>query len=199
MRNHGITKIRSFFTGEEYLQKQSYITDPTYPYWLLYRNSFFDQVASKLTFNVFEVFRDRQITNSNSFKESILENSIRVLKSRNISDDGSTLLDIPGYDTYITKDTLKKLNVAQFLECDNVYLTPNMTYLPRMMKKPKGVIVNGSIAILIPKKPLSLTEEDMKYYSTKEYRNFYRIARNFQTRSLNIDSNSVFFFGIQNS
>ena len=30
---------------------------------------------------------------------------------------------------------------------------------------------------------------------SNEYRNFYKIARNYQTRSLNIDKTSVFFFG----
>ena len=71
-----------------------------------------------------------------------------------------------------------------------------MTYNPRVMRKPKGVITNGSAAILIPKdKNMYLTDEELEYYSTNEYREFYRIARNYQTRSLNVDSNSVFFFG----
>ena len=71
-----------------------------------------------------------------------------------------------------------------------------MTYLPRVIKKPEGIVTNGSIAILIPKdENLELTEKEMNYYSTEEYRNFYKIARNYQTRSLNVDSNSVFFFG----
>ena len=41
---------------------------------------------------------------------------------------------------------------------------------------------------------IKLTEEDMLFFSTDEYRNFYKIARNYQTRSLNIDKTSVFFF-----
>ena len=71
-----------------------------------------------------------------------------------------------------------------------------MTYKPRVMKNKKGFIVNGSVAILIPKENIELTEEQMRYYSTEEYRKFYKIARNHQTRSLNVDSTSVFFYGI---
>ena len=70
-----------------------------------------------------------------------------------------------------------------------------MKYNHRVCKKPLGTIVNGSVAILIPKGDIKLTEEDMLFFSTDEYRNFYKIARNYQTRSLNIDKTSVFFFG----
>lgn len=45
------------------------------------------------------------------------------------------------------------------MDRDDVYMTPNMTYKPRVMKKEKG------------------------YFSTEEYREFYKIARNKQTRS----------------
>ena len=40
-----------------------------------------------------------------------------------------------------------------------------------------------------------LSDSQLEFFSTNEYREFYRIARNYQTRSLNIDNNSVFFFG----
>lgn len=79
---------------------------------------------------------------------------------------------------------------------DSVYLTPNMTYKPRVMKNKKGFICNGSVAILIPKEKIELTKNQMLYYASDEYRSFYKIARNYQTRSLNVDTNSVFFYGI---
>ena len=64
------------------------------------------------------------------------------------------------------------------------------------MKNQKDVLVNGSIAVLIPKEPMKLTEKQMEYFSTDEYRKFYQIARNYQTRSLNVDATSVFFYGV---
>jgi len=186
------TKVFSLTENVRIEQKQSYIFDSKLPYWVIYRDNDFDSIYAKLKFGVFDVFRDRQITNS------IINNKfgIRVLKSRNISDDGSSILDIPGYDSYISIENAKNLSVFKFLEKDDVYLTPNMTYYPRVIKKPDGVLVNGSAAILMLKngqKPLS--QDELKYYASKEYRKFYRTARNQQTRSLNIDSNSVYFFG----
>lgn len=173
-------------------QKQKYIMDQTFPYWLIYRDANFDEIASKLEFNLFHVFRDRQLTNS-VLKD---QGEIRVLKARNIDDDGSGIIDIPGYDKYISSEELEKYSVITFLNSDNVYLTPNMTYKPRIIEKPKGIVVNGSVAILIPKFPFRLTDEQKKYFASKEYRDFYYTARNHQTRSLNIDNCSVYFFGI---
>ncbi|TNK94422.1 DNA (cytosine-5-)-methyltransferase, partial [Mycoplasmopsis pullorum] len=87
--------------------------------------------------------------------------------------------------------------VKKYIDNTNVYLTPNMTYKPRIIKKKEGYVVNGSIAILIPKDSnLKLSKRQMKYISSDEFRNFYRIARNYQTRSLNIDKNSSYWFGI---
>ncbi len=141
------TKLVSVTHNIDLVQDQKYIFDPVLPYWLIYRNDFFDMVCRKLNFDKFNVFRDRQITNT-----SVANNGdIRVLKSRNISDDGRDIIDIDGYDSYICCDAAKKLSVYEFIDRYDVYLTPNMTYKPRVMRKPKGVLVNGSVAILIPK------------------------------------------------
>ena len=71
-----------------------------------------------------------------------------------------------------------------------------MTYNPRVIRNADNVVVNGSVAVLIPKTKLKLTKRQLNYFSSKEYRQFYQIARNYQTRSLNVDSASVFFFGV---
>ena len=175
-------------------QKKSYICDDKLPYWVIYRNSFFDSFADKLEFNVFDSFRDRQITNKNTTHS---KGDIRVIKSRNISDDGQTLLDIRGYEEFISLSEAKNKAVYSYLNRESVYLTPNMTYKVRVMQKPNGFLVNGSVAILIPKRKINLKTEDLKFYSSDEFREFMQIARNYQTRTLNIDSTSVFFFGIK--
>lgn len=188
-----VTKIVSTTHGIELLQSQSYITDKKFPYWIIYRNKNFDKVAKKMKFDIFDVFRDRQITNALLSDKKI---GYRVIKSRNIPDIGSDLISIKEYDSFIDKKTAKNLSVFEYLNNDKVYLTPNMTYKPRVIKKPLGTLVNGSAAILILKsKEKALTKQQMAYFSTDEYRNFYSIARNRQTRSLNVDSSSVFFFG----
>lgn len=186
------TTVFNMIDSEELIQKQSYITDSFYPYWILYRNAFFDFVSKKLKFNCFTVFRDRQITNS----QLNTNTGVRVLKSRNISDDGKEIRDIEGYDSYISLHLAQKLSVYKYINDENIYMTPNMTYKPRVMQKPKGLIVNGSVALLFPRKDIEVTSSQLEYFSSDEYRQFYRIARNKQTRSLNIDSCSVFFLGL---
>ena len=64
----GNTIVESLPLNKVMIQQQKYITDKLFPYWLIYRNKFFDEVASKLEFNHFTVFRDRQITNSKTRK-----------------------------------------------------------------------------------------------------------------------------------
>lgn len=187
------TTVISITDNENRLVPQSYICDSKFPYWLIYRDVEFDTVCRKMQLNVFEVFRDRQLTNAMMSSSS---SGIRVIKSRNISDDGSKIIDIDGYDAYVQPETAENLSVYRYIGDDSVYLTPNMTYKPRVIRKPKGMLVNGSAAILTLKDgepPLS--EEEMKFFSSSEYRDFYRTARNRQTRSLNVDANSVFFFG----
>lgn len=186
------TLVYSFTHGIRLKQKQRYIFDEKLPYWIIYRNNEFDRVCRKLDFNVFKVFRDRQITNALLSKSG----DIRVLKSRNISDSGETIIDMKGYDSYISLSEAKTLSVFEFLEREDVYLTPNMTYKPRVIRKPKNTLVNGSLAILIPRERMRITEEQLRYFSTQEYRDFYQAARNYQTRSLNVDACSVFFYGL---
>lgn len=195
MEKPGKTLVESLTKKKSYEQKQEYIMDKSYPYWIIYRDEFFDNVSQQLEFDKFTVFRDRQVTNSNtSFEKE--DGTIRVLKSRNISDDGKEIIDIPGYDTYIDESKAEKLSAYRFVGKDDVYLTPNMTYKPRVMKNKKKVLVNGSVAVLIPKEQFELTDRQMEYFSSEEYRQFYQIARNYQTRSLNVDATSVFFYGI---
>lgn len=186
------TIVRSITENKVMMQKQRYICDQKFPYWIIYRDDFFDSICKKMDFNVFTVFRDRQITN-----RMLSENGdIRVIKSRNINDLGTEIVPIDGYDSYISKEEAQALSVFSFFSSTSVYLTPNMTYKPRLIKKPANTLVNGSVAILTLKKGLSLTEKQRGFFSTDEYRAFYKIARNYQTRSLNVDSNSVFFFGL---
>lgn len=187
--------VKSLPKKIEVQQLKKYIFSEDLPYWVIYRNEFFDRVFKKLTLNVFSVFRDRQITNSMLDTEEGI-NKIRILKSRNINDTGNDILNIPGYDVYINENIAKRLTVYKFIDNEDVYLTPNMTYKPRLLKKKKGYIVNGSIAILQKKYEFKITDKQKEYISSDEFREFYSIARNFQTRSLNIDNTSVYWFGI---
>ena len=189
--NNGMTNVISYIDDSNRLVPEEYITSQEFPVWLLYRNEQFDNIAKHMTFNIFSVFRDRQVTNS------ILQDTgpIKVYKSQNIKKDGSGLIDIPGYNKFISLENSKKLSVMKYYDDTNVYLVPNMTYYPRMIKKADRYIVNGSVAILKLKKDISITEKQRLFFSSDKFRNFYLIARNKGTRSLNIDRVSVFWFG----
>lgn len=186
------THIISITQKIDILQSQKYIFDSKFPYWLIYRNSKFDEISKKMKFNAFSVFRDRQITN----KLLNSAHGIRVIKSRNISDDGKSIVDVAGYDSFIDEAIAENLSVFSYIDRDDVYLTPNMTYKPRVIKKPSGVLVNGSVAILIPNDGYIPSANQLEFFSSDEYRSFYQIARNYQTRSLNVDNCSVFFYGL---
>lgn len=182
------TIVESYITEDVCEHIQNYITDLKFPYWIIYRNAEFDKVADNMEFNVFKAYRDRVITKAITKNEG----KIRVLKSRNIGNN--EIINIPEYDSYI--DNLDGLDVAKYLNKPNCVLLPNLTYHPRACFLPQGCITDGSVAILtLVDNSESITKEDLAFYATDSFANFYMIARNRGTRSLNIDNNSVFFFG----
>lgn len=183
-----MTKVESYITNKVVEHEQGYITDHRFPYWLIYRDEAFDSVADKMRFGIFTAYRDRSITK----KDTKSEGTVRVLKSRNIS--SNAIIDIEGYDSYL--DNAHDFAVSEYLNRTDCVLVPNLTYYPRACFMPCNSICDGSVAILTPKNPDEvITEDDLAYYATGEYSAFYKIARNMGTRSLNIDNNSVFFFG----
>ena len=181
--------IESYITETIKESKKDYLFSAQFPYWLLYRNEEFDQIFNKMKFDIFQSFRDRQITKLLT-KES---GKYRVLKSRNVGTN--QIIEIDNYDSYI--DDAEKLAVSKYLNKDGVVMVPNLTYYPRASFLPKNTIADGSVALLTLKNGSRMpTETDLEYYGTKEFEKFYRVARNYGTRSLNIDNNSVFFFGL---
>jgi DNA (cytosine-5)-methyltransferase 1 len=181
--------IFSYINNSYNVFSKNYIIDKKFPYWLIYRNNFFDKMCGKILFNKFDFFRDRQITKSLTGSKG----KFRVIKSRNIDD--RKIINILGYDTFINK--IDNLAVSKFLNKKNLYIVPNLSYYPRASRLPNNSVVDGSAAILIPKNSNEINEEHLKFFSTEEFREFYKVARNFGTRSLNIDKNSIFFWGLK--
>lgn len=189
------TTIYSMKYNKKHTRNQSYITDRKFPYFIIYRDEQFDAVAEKLDFDVFTAFRDRQITKAITIAEQAPD-TLRVIKAKNIDDDGGGVTHIPGYDVYLAEQTAKNLTAYKYVNDVSVYLTPNMTYNPRVIENLENTIANGSVAVLIPKSPLRLTAKQRAYFSTEEYRRFYIIARNLSTQSINVDKTSIFFYGV---
>jgi len=138
--------------------------------------------------DVFEAFRDRQITK----KHTKNTGKYRVLKSRNIGNNN--IKDVEKYDCFI--DEIDTFAISKFLNQKNIILVPNLTYNPRATFLPQNCIADGSVALLKPKNNIKVKKEHLDYYSSKEFTEFYKIARNRGTRSLNIDNNSIKFFGL---
>ena len=176
--------------------EQLHITDRRFPYFIIYRNDEFDNVAKKMKFGIFNVVRDRQITKK-MLNPNPNDGWMRVLKARNIADDGS-IVDIDGYDMFIDAEVAEKCAIYKYAVDKSVYLTPNMTYNPRVIRNTGEWIPDGSVAVLLPKDGIELSQKQMDYFATDEFRRFYAVARNYSTQSINIDKTSVFFFGAVN-
>ncbi len=158
--------------------------------WLLYRNEWFDKYIKKIKLNVFDFFRDRQITNK-YLKE---DGKYRILKSKNILDNGE-IINIKGYDKYV--NNIDDFNAKKFLNSASVIM-PNFTYNTRATILPKNTIPNGSIAILLPKDEKILENIDLSLYSTQDFREYYSIVKNKSKFTINIDSSSIYYIGVKN-
>jgi DNA (cytosine-5)-methyltransferase 1 len=85
-----------------------------------------------MKFDIFQGFRDRQITKENG--------KYRVLKSCNVG--SNEVLELENYDCYI--DDTEHLAVAKFLNRKDVVMIPNLTYYPRASFLPQNIITDGS-------------------------------------------------------
>lgn len=179
--------IENKLSGETLFQKQGYIFHDKS--WLLYRDIWFDNYLDTLKLDVFDVFRDRQITN-----KKISDNGdVWVLRSKNVLDSGK-IVSKAGYDRFISKNDLPKYNVSKYLN-SNAIIMPSFTYLTRATHLPNNCIPNGSIAILIPK--IELDNIDLSLYATDDFRAYYEIVKNKAKFTLNMDSNSVYYIGVR--
>ena len=189
------TTVYSMKYNMQHTRSQGYLTDSMYPSFVIYRDEQFDEVAKKLRFDVFTVFRDRQITKAITVAKSN-GNCLWVIKARNIDDDGLGITHISDYDAYIPMQIAETMLASQFVNNERVYLTPNMTYNPRVIDNFPNTIPDGSVAVLIPKEDVRLTATQKAFFSSEEYRRFYGIARNLSTQSINVDNNSVYYYGV---
>lgn len=184
-----------FYNGtllvEDYVNERQYKHEQKYIYhdklWLIYRSEFFDNYIKKLKLGVYESFRDRQLTNSNTSDTG----KIWVLRSKNILDDG-TCVHVTGYDKYI--DNQNGFAVARFLNTRSIIM-PNFTYNTRATILPDNCLPNGSIAILSPTNNFVKEKLNLDLYATSEFREYYSIVKSYSRFTLNIDESSVYYIG----
>ncbi len=181
--------VESVPLNKRLIQNSDYIFDEKFPCWLIYRNAEFDRIAARLKLGVFGSFRDRQITSRHANG-----GGIRVIKSRNI---GNGTHNFTRHDVFVRKPS--EFAVSQYMGRNDIILVPNLSYSPRACRLPDNCVPDGSAAILYPldDECNRFSNSDLQYFASSEFHSFYRLARNYGTRSLNIDSSSVYFFGIR--
>lgn len=169
-------------------QEQEYITDADLPCWVIYRNAFFDNIYSAMQFDIFDVsyfdIKGRDVKK---------HGEISIISPENIKKNGTVIL--PKICQYINAETLMKYDPQKYAERDDVYIAAKTSTLIKVGRKPKGCIPNRSSVILIPKEEVSITQEDIQYYYTEDFRRFYDIALNRQNFTLTTDFASRYFLG----
>ena len=181
-------EIESYPLQQIDFKKQGYIIDDDFPTWLIYRDNYFDSFIKKLSFNQFDVIRDRRLTSKNYSTKG----NYKVVKSKNI---GYGSVSFYNDDPKINRSEFNNF-ISSYINKQNYYLVPNLSYYPRITNLPKNTVVDGSAAILSLKSNKVLKKYQIDFFNSLEFFYLYRIARNFSTRSLNIDSVTVFYFGL---
>jgi DNA (cytosine-5)-methyltransferase 1 len=167
---------------------QDYLIGSELPYWLIYRNLFFDKMMQKLELGIFTVYRDRSLTS----KQMQRTGRVRVIKSRNIL-NGRIVHRVE--DQFVDSPSTSPI-AARYFNKERIIVAPNLSYYPRASFLPPNTIVDGSAAVLVPRGKTNIGRSELSFFASREFFLFYRIARNYSTRSLNIDSHSVYFWGL---
>lgn len=184
--------VESYILNSYIKKDKSNVIIDKFPYWLLYQDVLFNNTLKKLELGFFKSFRDRQITK----KHHKLNGQYKILRSKNLTRDG-IVVSVDGYDSYT--DNPDEFTISKYLDHSNILIVPNLSYYPRAAKLPSHCIVDGSLALLIPKNGKVVSQKQIDFFKTEEFYHFYKVARNYGTRSLNIDNNSVYFWGLLKS
>ena len=184
------TRVISLAMKQRTSQSQADITNPMFPTWIVYTNDFFKHMVGKLEFDQLKVYRDRSI----SARLTHDKGEIRVLNAKNIPRNTKSVIHTAN-DVFVNAIDMVKTESYLYMNHPNAYICPNLTAHPRMLEKPLNTIASGSLAVFTCKDGGSLTQEQLDFFGSEEFENFYRLVRNYCTRSLNIDKNAAFYFG----
>lgn len=185
------TKIKSWIQNSSIEKPSLYVMDDHFPTWTIYRNDSFDNLIQRLQLGAFMAWRDRRI--SRKFASAT---GTKVIRGKNIANGGNLS---PAKGDYLIKPELAApiRNTIDALPGNTKLLVPNLTYKPRAtLYSPDSGIPEGSCAVLYGDLENSQIQSFIEFSSSKEFEEFYRIACNRATRSINIDSCLVFWWGV---
>lgn len=180
------TKVLSLPLRETKSLPQEYVCDEQFPSWLPYRDPYFDLLAKHLRLGAFKAVRDRELS-SKHYSE---RGSIAVFRGRDIP--RSVVDGDMSASCFI--DKLPR-SASGYQGISGAIVAPNLSYFPRARELPSGAVADGSAAVLIPLLAMP-TKRQVDFFSSEEFFWFYRVARSYATRSLNIDRISAHFWGL---
>ncbi|WP_417289053.1 DNA cytosine methyltransferase [Corynebacterium variabile] len=171
-----------------------YLSPQGWPTWMIYRNDYFDSIASGKVFGLFESWRDRSL----SRKYSVME-GVSVVRGRNLGTSGRIVKRVDDY--FVESSRASK--IRETIECLGgvKFLAPNLSYSPRVVPYDKdiGFVPDGSCAVLYGNLPYEKFEEFINFAASPEFKHLYRFACNYATRSINIDSSLAYWWGVPSS
>ena len=182
------TQVNSRVQRSMFTNAQSYILDSRFPGWLLYRNKPFDKISQGMQLGFFRHYRDRSI----SKKHHNMFDGMPLVKGRDIK---AQQIDVEIGSNFVDPTNVPR-RLRDLAYQKNVFLAPNLTYYPRLARLPLGSVADGSAAYLIAETNLSNSE--IKFYGSKLFFLYLRIAMNYSIRGLNIDGTSAYYWGRPN-
>lgn len=180
------TQVLSKPLGTVVVTQTSKLADPLLPSWLLYRDEKFDEVLAKGKFGVFTPSRDRSISRKHHQADGV-----PLVRARDIAHGALVRQSRARVD-----EDLIPASFWRKTEKVRPLVVPNLSYYPRAAILPPGHYADGSAAMLFPRDGVSVSRHDLLQFSSEEFFWFYRTARNYSGRSLNIDSTAAYYFGI---
>ena len=182
------TRMLSYPLREFNVHSQRYLMDSSMPSWLFYRDTFFDSMLERLELGLFTAYRDRTLSKKHR-RES---GDTKLLRGRNIGHGAVLNFDD---DAFISAADLPT-SWFKIAGRTDLVAVPNLSYYPRAVVVPDGYTVDGSAAVLVPVRQGVDIHSAVAFFSSEEFFHFYRIARNYSTRSLNVDSVAAFYWGV---
>lgn len=189
------TEIYNVKQERSHLINQRFMTSATYPNWVLYRNTFFNSVAKSMYFNAFKP--SRQVIDKLEKNQS--DDSIWVIQPFNITENNKLIHT--ENDTYVQSKNIKpNTNVAKNLNKKTYILNINNQKI-QVLEKPVGTAISDKLFLLeFDETKFSEVKFDnkyIKYFNSSEFFDFYQLATNYSSKSLTIDTNTIFYFGLK--
>lgn len=183
-------KLKSWPIGISERKPVSYGMDPEFPTWVIYRDKAFDEVCKSVDFGRVSPWRDRTIS-----RKLAVVDGVPVIRGRNLGHGFAISRD----DDFSVPEEIAIPVENQLLKVlqGRSFFAPNLSYNPRLVPRSSfDGVPDGSAAVLYG--DLSETEEQqiLSFCNSLEFRNFFRVACNHATRSINLDECLTYWWGV---